>query len=125
MTPQQQAAQAEAEKRERHKSPSVRKNWQAVYTPERGWHVALVDDPRQVSFEAHAKARDALRRGDPAFFDLAADALLARCRMMLASDSDRNPEGEDGTASSRSDESAGPQGHRQATDIVAKPPAQE
>jgi hypothetical protein len=34
-------------------------------------------------------------------------------------DSDRNPEGEDGTASSRSDESAGPQGHR--TDAGALP----
>lgn len=32
------------------------------------------------------------------------------CR--TGSDSDRNPEGGDGTAPSRSDESAGPQGHR-------------
>lgn len=39
---------------------------------------------------------------------IAGAALLADA----ARDSVRNPEGEDGTASSRSDESAGPQGHR-------------
>jgi hypothetical protein len=46
---------------------------------------------------------------------IAGAALLADA----ARDSDRNPEGEDGTASSRSDESAGPSGHR--TDTGALP----
>lgn len=86
ISPAQRAAEAEAEKRERHKSPGLTggKRWQAVHTSTRGWHVALVDSPQQASFEAHAKARNALRMGDPAFFELAAEAMIALCSAQLA-----------------------------------------
>lgn len=47
-----------------------------------------------------------------------AGSMIAGAALLVAaqSDSDGNPEGGDGTASSRSDESAGPQGHRPDTE---------
>lgn len=77
-------ARALAAKREAHKSPGLGgKRWEAKHDSVKGWHVALVDDPKQASFAAHMKARDAFRRGDPAFLDLAAEALIARVKASL------------------------------------------
>lgn len=86
MSPQQESAVREAEKRERHKPRSLsHKVWSAVHDSAKGWHVALVDCPFAVERTARQAARDALHRGDlAAFVDAASEALLAGCRAQLA-----------------------------------------
>jgi hypothetical protein len=82
VSPQQEKAVAEAAKRELHKSPGLKlKHWAAVHSPERGWHVALVDDYPGIAKLAEDRARNSLRTGDMrGFLDAASDALLAKCR---------------------------------------------
>ena len=76
-----EAAEAEAAKRERHKPKTLaHKQWRAVFTQEKGWHVALTEDPRFAEGVSRLAARQALLRGDlEAFHKHCANALLARC----------------------------------------------
>lgn len=89
-SPQRLAAEAEAEKRERHKSKHMaNKRWQAVHDPVKGWHAALVDCPLYLEREAQRareKATAALRQGANfgTILDLASDALMARVKAELA-----------------------------------------
>lgn len=97
-------AEAEAEKRERHKPKSmVHKQWEAVHDPVKGWHAALVDNQWYLAQQATEKARRAFHSGDfGAFVDAAGEALLAKCR--AASGTETRQGGDSETAPSRSDD---------------------
>jgi hypothetical protein len=95
-----EAAEAEAAKRERHKSKFLTdKRWAAVHTSVRGWHVALIHDHVQIERKAREKAQRALSMGDmAAFVEAAGDALLAKVGAAIDAmprDSVRLPQGED------------------------------
>ena len=85
ISPQQAAAIAEADKRERHKSPNLKmKHWAAVHSSDRGWHVALVDDHAAFAAFAKERARAAFRRGDlDGFMAAATEGLMAKVRAEL------------------------------------------
>jgi hypothetical protein len=111
--PSREKAEAEARKREAHKRPGLAngKRWQAVHTPERGWHVALVDNHAIVEFAARMKAREALHSGDlRAFMDAASEALMARVSLSLSDSNGSGEAGETPLGGSTEGDSAGRNG---------------
>jgi hypothetical protein len=82
-------AEAAATKREAHKPRHlIAKRWQACYVDGvKGWQPRLVDCPFHLEREAEKKrdeARRLLQLGDARFFDVAGEALLARCKAAIA-----------------------------------------
>jgi hypothetical protein len=82
-------AEAQAAKREAHKPRRLTaKRWEARYVDDvKGWQPRLVDCPLHLEREADRKreeARRLLMLGDARFFDVAGEALLARCKAAIA-----------------------------------------
>jgi hypothetical protein len=82
-------AEAVAAKREAHKPRHLQaKRWEARFVDGvKGWQAKLVDCPFHLEREAEKKGEEARRLlmlGDARFFDVAGEALLARCKAALA-----------------------------------------
>lgn len=84
-SPAQLAAEEAAAKREKHKPRSLaHKRWEAVHSPVKGWHVALVDCPDFAAASALQRGRQAFRDGDlHALLEASLDHAIARIRSTL------------------------------------------
>lgn len=83
--PAQQAAEEAAAKREKHKPRLLaHKRWEAVHSPVKGWHVALVDCPDFAAASSLQRGRQAFRDGDlQALLEASFDHTMARVRRTL------------------------------------------